>query len=332
METIKTLQNDIEAFLYDEINIEILEYLISLKYTGRLEPLEYFNLLFSEFDFFIKNSSDYLKITERFVFPTIDDLDMFEIKAVNNSIIYAGLTKLISKHIYSVNCNEVVRKSCEYITKINDFIIDYGYKDSIRPNSFDIVKQHYKDLEYNVQIEKWTNSKFDILQGKREHYFSKDEAKSFVENIDFEIQRLKDLIENKKELMTTSKIEDRKTFTVDIKQEQTYVPKPCFKPKSIDRIITTLNDFFDATEHVELRRIIETGSNTNEKLLFRDNGNRLTDYFKRLIEDDTITGCNKKNLINWIIENFKNIKGDYNYKTVQKTISGNQNACENPII
>ena len=97
METIKTLQNDIEAFLYDEINIEILEYLISLKYTGRLEPLEYFNLLFSEFDFFIKNSSDYLKITERFVFPTIDDLDMFEIKAVNNSIIYAGLTKLISK-------------------------------------------------------------------------------------------------------------------------------------------------------------------------------------------------------------------------------------------
>ena len=126
--------------------------------------------------------------------------------------------------------------------------------------------------------------------------------------------------------------EDRKTFPVDAKQEQTYVPKPYFKSESIDRIITTLNDFFDATEHVELRRIIETGSNTNEKLLFRDNGNRLTDYFKRLIEDDTITGCNKKNLINWIIENFKNIKGDYNYKTVQKTISGNQNACENPII
>ncbi|MEZ7504756.1 hypothetical protein [Flavobacterium sp. Arc2] len=276
METIKTPQSDIEAFLYDEINIEILEYLISLKYTGRLEPLEYFNLLFSEFDFFIKNSSNYLKITERFVFPNIDELDIFEIKAINNSIIVAGLTKLISKHIYSVDCNEVIRKSCKYITKINDFIIDYGYKDSIRHNDFDIVKQHYKDLEYSVQIEKWTNSKFDILQGKREHYFSKDEAKSFVENIDFEIQRLKDLIENKKELMTTSKIGTSSTdlFNKNMLLEFSYdnnfdhVPKEkvynYFKTELVDKNHLSLDHL-----HEYLIMAFQEKKPPNEKLKLR---------------------------------------------------------------
>lgn len=130
--------------------------------------------------------------------------------------------------------------------------------------------------------------------------------------------------------------EDRKIFPVDAKQEQTYFPKPCFKPELIDSIVTTLKDFFDVTEHVELRRIIKTGSNANEKLLFRDNGNRLTDYFKRLFENDTITGCEKKDLINWIVDNFTSIyrktqKG-FIYKTVEKTISGRQQSFKNQII
>lgn len=118
--------------------------------------------------------------------------------------------------------------------------------------------------------------------------------------------------------------------------QETYIPKPCFNPESINHITEDLNTFFDTNQHAELKRIIETGSNTNEKLLFRDNGNRLTDYFKRLIENDTITGCDKKDLINWIVENFTSIyrktqKG-FIYKTVEKTISGNEQPCKNPII
>ncbi len=119
------------------------------------------------------------------------------------------------------------------------------------------------------------------------------------------------------------------------KSIQPYIPKPCFKPESIESITDVLKTFFDASQHSELKRIIETGSNTNEKLLFRDNGNRLTDYFKRLFENDTITGCAKKDLINWIVENFTSIyrktQKEFIYKTVEKTISGKEQPCKNPI-
>lgn len=115
-----------------------------------------------------------------------------------------------------------------------------------------------------------------------------------------------------------------------------YIPKPCFKAELIDSVTNVLNAYFDGKQHAELKRIIKTGSNANEKLLFRDNGNRLTDYFRRLFESDTITGCTKKDLIKWIIENFRNIyrgaENDYKFKTVEKTISGENNPCKNPII
>lgn len=136
-------------------------------------------------------------------------------------------------------------------------------------------------------------------------------------------------------------LEDRrKKYQQSISQasEQTEIAHSsisCFKQESIENITTTLNTFFNTSQHAELKRIIETGSNTNNKLLFRDNGNRLTDYFKRLFENDTITGCNKKDLINWIVENFKffhrSNQKDFIYKTVEKTISGNEQPCKNPI-
>jgi hypothetical protein len=118
--------------------------------------------------------------------------------------------------------------------------------------------------------------------------------------------------------------------------KQEYTPKPCFKPESIESITDILNVFFDTSQHSELKRIIETGTNTNEKLLFRDNGNKLTDCFKKLYENNTITGCAKTVLINWIIENFKftyrNSIKDYDPKTVEKIISSKERLCKNPII
>ena len=119
------------------------------------------------------------------------------------------------------------------------------------------------------------------------------------------------------------------------KTEPPYTPKPCFNPESINDITKDLNTFFDASQHAELKRIIETGSDAQTKLLFMDSGNRLSDYFKKMIESDTITGCDKTDLINWIVKNFK-----YTYrksykefipKTVEKTISGNLQPCKNPI-
>ncbi|MDX6183137.1 hypothetical protein SGQ44_13585 [Flavobacterium sp. Fl-77] len=136
-------------------------------------------------------------------------------------------------------------------------------------------------------------------------------------------------------------IKDLETNTSDTpqhppKSENLYTPKPCFKAESIQSITDTLNVFFDATQHAELKRIIETGGKAKEKLLFRDNSNRLTDYFKRLIESDIIVGCNKTVLKNWIVDNFKYINGktqkNFTPKTVEKTLSSKEQLCKNPII
>lgn len=117
---------------------------------------------------------------------------------------------------------------------------------------------------------------------------------------------------------------------------QEYIPKPCFKPESIESIANVLNTFFDPLQHTELKRIMETGGKAKEKLLFRDNSNRLTDYFKQLIESDIIVGCNKTVLKNWIVDNFKytNGKTQNNFipKTVEKTLSSKEQLCKNPIV
>lgn len=117
--------------------------------------------------------------------------------------------------------------------------------------------------------------------------------------------------------------------------KQLYTPKPCFKAELIDGITDVLNAYFDKTQHAELRQVIQSGNNTSEKLLFRDSGNKLTDYFKRLFEKGTITGCAKKDLINWIVDNFtfihRKIQKEFIYKTVEKTISGTEQPCKNPI-
>lgn len=198
-------------------------------------------------------------------------------------------------------------------------------------------KQYYQNLKLSFnEIRKFLKQRMKVVKKELK---TKPESPQQNVNMDFDVDKQNkpdfkipySIMNDAISTLQLALIEDKKVFPIDVKQEQTYVSKPCFKAESIDSIIITLKDFFDVAEHVELRRIIETGSNVNGKLLFRDNGNRLTDYFKRLIQHDIITGCNKKDLINWIIQNFKNIKGDYNYKTVENTISSKENSCKKQI-
>jgi hypothetical protein len=71
-------------------------------------------------------------------------------------------------------------------------------------------------------------------------------------------------------------------------------------------------------------------------MLFKGHGNRLSDTFKKLIEHDFITGCQKQDLINWIISNFTYTQNDtvkdFVYDTVEKTISRNYYPCKSPLI
>jgi hypothetical protein len=123
----------------------------------------------------------------------------------------------------------------------------------------------------------------------------------------------------------------------EIKNAQTSIEiKPVFKPDGIQQLYDILREFFSSEQQTELRQILETGGNVSEKLLFKSNGNRLTDTFKKLIEHDIITGCHKRHLINWIISNFTFLHQGHAktfvYDTVEKTISRNFYPCKSPLI
>lgn len=123
----------------------------------------------------------------------------------------------------------------------------------------------------------------------------------------------------------------------ETKPEQvTILIKPIVKPEAVQPLFDIIKDFFAPEQQTELKRILENGSNANEKLVFKGNGNRLTDIFKQLIEYDIITGCQKQDLINWIILNFNfTYRGEvriFIYDTVEKIISRNDNPCKSPLI
>ena len=120
-----------------------------------------------------------------------------------------------------------------------------------------------------------------------------------------------------------------------IKQE-TIEMKPVLKPEAVQIVFDILKNFFSPEQQIELKQILKNGNIASTKMLFKDKGNRLTDTFKKLIEHDFITGCQKQDLINWIISNFtftqQNKAKAFIYYTVEKTISRNDNPCKSPLI
>ncbi|MHB1179085.1 MAG: hypothetical protein ACYCZO_12235 [Daejeonella sp.] len=111
---------------------------------------------------------------------------------------------------------------------------------------------------------------------------------------------------------------------------------PIFKPEHIPTIFELLKDFFSMEQQAQLKKVLETGGETSDTLLFLDTGNRLADAFKQLINADVITGCQKKELESWIQRNFK-----YRYRQEIKSftprylndiISTLKDKCQKPIL
>ncbi|WP_396181509.1 hypothetical protein [Flavobacterium sp.] len=120
------------------------------------------------------------------------------------------------------------------------------------------------------------------------------------------------------------------------KEHETIELKPVLKPEAVQIVFDIIKDFFSVEQQTELKMVIETGRKATNKMLFKGHGNRLSDTFKKLIEHDFITGCQKQDLINWIISNFTYTQNDtvkdFVYDTVEKTISRNYYPCKSPLI
>lgn len=113
-------------------------------------------------------------------------------------------------------------------------------------------------------------------------------------------------------------------------------PKKLLIARAVIPLFDIMKDYFDCNHHEELMRILQTGGTAKSTLLFRSNANRLSDTFKMLHEHEMIIGWQKKELIQWIITNFKFLHygkaKPFKKDSVERVISGKMNPCKHPII
>lgn len=175
----------------------------------------------------------------------------------------------------------------------------------------DKIKETLKSIDINI-----SEKEIGIVLDTYKNYLQAKRESIYIDLIN-EIQSLPQQAETKTE---------QKTIEI----------KPILKPEAAEIVYEIIKDYFSIEQQSALYAIIDTGNVASEKLLFRANGNRLTDTFKKLIEHDFIIGCTKQDLINWIILRFtfthqKKVK-TFIYDTVEKTISRNDYPCKSPLI
>lgn len=111
---------------------------------------------------------------------------------------------------------------------------------------------------------------------------------------------------------------------------------PIFTPEYIPQIFDLLKGFFSLPNQNELLKILQTGGNASKCLLFSDSGSRLADAFKQLYDCDIIKGCQKKELENWISQNFQYRYRDkvtkFTPRYLNDIISSNKDKCQKPIL
>ncbi len=191
MNIIKSPQDNISAYLYNAVNIEIFEEYERCKYKGRKEPLDFFNLLYSELAFFNENIENYLTIKSHFkdYDSKVDYYKVENDEVLSSNLMdhYEALVKLI-KEKYPFNLREgVILKSCEYIEAISDVLTTmkygYGYGDQMN----DILKEN-ESLNYYEKMENLIQIKYISL--RNEALFVDKRGITIASKIDLEIERL----------------------------------------------------------------------------------------------------------------------------------------------
>lgn len=198
----------------------------------------------------------------------------------------------------------------------------------------------YKDSDTDKNYEEHCQETIDYCEKELNNSTFKDylvnlysvTAGKYAYNMGFnEVYFIRDAILEAKE---KTKPTDAKTEPVAIAPPPLEI-KPMFKAEAIETIFNFLKDHFSPNQQPLVKEILETGNNAGEPLIFLGNGNRLADAFGQLIEKDFITGCQKKELQNWIFTNFQCLKerkpANYNPRTLEDIISGNKTPCKKPL-
>ncbi len=120
---------------------------------------------------------------------------------------------------------------------------------------------------------------------------------------------------------------------------KTTTPPKEFKIKVIDEVredlYNIIKEYFEKEQHEHLLSLF-SGGKINGKLIFKGKANQLTNIFKQLFENNMIIIQDKKDLRDWIVENFancdKNEVKELNTRTTLDSLSNKYYECKKPII
>lgn len=188
----KKQKQEIESYLEDEFNIEIYEDLTnSEQWKGLFDPLEFLNLLYSEFEFFETNVNNYLGITNHFGKLTF--------KKEKRYYFLWAFNELLDKHFPSnktENMEGVRFKSLVYLSDLkmkieNELFPKEDNEVSENKFHFDKVKKHLETLhDTKAKIKYLIEIKTDYQQ-KIDWEFTT--GKPFDEKCELEIKKLEEL-------------------------------------------------------------------------------------------------------------------------------------------
>jgi hypothetical protein len=196
---IATPQTDIEAFLHYEINIEIFEDFESNEFED-ISTLEFFNLLYSEYEFYYNNSEKYLTIKEHFE-NLIFVQPLFENHKLYHDFFY-WLTEIIQLEFETNGTNKIEQRTYKILENI---YIQTKYPQGTAEKldtfenkpiwDFQETKKALSKIEnvkekINYLIEQTTNFK-----QCDENWATTWGEVSFDEKCDLEIKKLKSLLE-----------------------------------------------------------------------------------------------------------------------------------------
>lgn len=155
-----------------------------------------------------------------------------------------------------------------------------------------------------------------------------------------EIKSKKDATDRLELLFSIYQADQQDCLKINLSETSPHILDPIFATHAIDPFFNIIKNHFASNQQLPLLELLKSGKTPKHKLYFLNNGNMLLDAFKKLIESNLITNCNKAELEKWISINFKfrnrvtKESQDYKLKTINDTIS-NRNSkqpCKNPLL
>lgn len=149
-----------------------------------------------------------------------------------------------------------------------------------------------------------------------------------LNNTIWEIRRFKEHYLKESSISTTQPNEE-------VQREVVLTENPIFNSTIIEDFFNVIQPYFDFVDQAQLMRLLKNDDSLPHPLIFKNNGNRLAYAFRELIENDLITGCDKKQLQNWMMKNFQYVSKKkvipYSFDYLEKCISRNFYPCKRPL-